>query len=65
VGEGYSRVDTDSTKDKTEGALEKAVGHVMEVANSLSGNKVLKAAGDADKAKGTFKQKDVVKDRLS
>jgi uncharacterized protein YjbJ (UPF0337 family) len=45
-------VDTDSTKDKTEGALEKAVGHVMEAADSLSGNKDLKAAGDADKAKG-------------
>jgi uncharacterized protein YjbJ (UPF0337 family) len=63
--EGYSRVDTDSTKDKTEGALEKAVGHVMEAADSLSGNKVLKAAGDADKAKAIFKQKGIVKDRLS
>jgi uncharacterized protein YjbJ (UPF0337 family) len=65
VREGYSRVDTDSTKDKTEGALEKGVGHVKEAADYLSGNKVLKAAGVADKAKETFKKKGVVKDRLS
>jgi uncharacterized protein YjbJ (UPF0337 family) len=65
VREGYSRVHTDSTKYKTEGALEKGVGHVKEAADSLSGNKVLKAAEEADKAKETFKKKGAVKDRLS
>jgi uncharacterized protein YjbJ (UPF0337 family) len=62
---GYSRVHTDITKYKTEGALEKGVGHVKEAADSLSGNKVLKAAEEADKPKGTFKKKGVVKDRPS
>jgi len=46
---------TDSTKDKTEGALDKAMGHVKEAAGSLTGNKALKAAGQADQAKGTLK----------
>jgi uncharacterized protein YjbJ (UPF0337 family) len=52
-----SPMGTESTKDKTEGALEKAMGHVKEAADSLTGNKALKAAGEADKAKGTLKQK--------
>jgi uncharacterized protein YjbJ (UPF0337 family) len=55
VREGYSRMDRDSTKDKTEGALDKAKGHVKEAAGSLTGNKALKAAGQADQAKGTLK----------
>ena len=32
---------TDSTKEKIEGALEKAIGHVKEAAGSLPGNKIL------------------------
>jgi uncharacterized protein YjbJ (UPF0337 family) len=48
---------TDSTKDKTEGTLYKAVGHVKEAAGTLTGIKVLKAVGQADQAKGTLKKK--------
>jgi uncharacterized protein YjbJ (UPF0337 family) len=56
---------TDSTKDKTEGALDKAVGDVKVAAGSLTGNKALKAAGQADQAKGTLKKKGAAKDLLS
>ncbi len=45
---------TDSTKDKTEGTLDKAMGHVKEAAGSLTGNKDRKAAGQADQAKLDF-----------
>jgi uncharacterized protein YjbJ (UPF0337 family) len=48
---------TDSTKDKTEGTLYKAVGHVKEAAGTLTGIKVLKAVGQDDQAKGTLKKK--------
>jgi uncharacterized protein YjbJ (UPF0337 family) len=61
-----SRMGWDSTKDKTDGALDKAIGHVKEAAGSLTGNKALKAAGWADQAKGTLKKKKgVAKDLLS
>jgi hypothetical protein len=36
-----SLMGTDSTKEKIEGALEKAIGHVKEAAGSLPGNKIL------------------------
>jgi uncharacterized protein YjbJ (UPF0337 family) len=55
----------DGTKDKTEGALEKATGHVKEAVGSLTGNKAIKAAGQADRAKGTLKKKGAAKERLS
>ena len=55
---------TDSTKDKTEGTLDKAIGHVKEAAGTLTGNKALKAAGQADQAKGTLKKKGAAKDLL-
>jgi uncharacterized protein YjbJ (UPF0337 family) len=56
---------TDSTKDKTEGTLYKAVGHVKEAAGTLTGIKLLKAAGQADQAKGTLnKKKGAAKDLL-
>jgi uncharacterized protein YjbJ (UPF0337 family) len=63
--EGYSRMGTDSAKDKTEGTLDKTIGHVREAAGSLTGNKALKAAGQVDQAKGTLKKKGAAKDLLS
>jgi uncharacterized protein YjbJ (UPF0337 family) len=55
----------DSAKDKTEGTLDKTIGHVREAAGSLTGNKALKAAGQVDQAKGTLKKKGAAKDLLS
>jgi uncharacterized protein YjbJ (UPF0337 family) len=60
-----SPMGTDSTKDKIEGALDKTKGQAKEAAGSLTGNKALKAAGQADQAKGTLKKKGAAKDLLS
>ena len=56
----------DSRKDKNEGALDKAMGHVKEAAGSLTGNKDRKAEGQSDQDKGTLKKKKgAAKDLLS
>ncbi len=61
-----ARVGRDSTKDKNEGAMDKAKGRAKEAAGSLSGNKDRKAEGQADQYKGTLKKKKgAAKDLLS
>jgi uncharacterized protein YjbJ (UPF0337 family) len=56
----------DSTKDKNEGTLDKAIGHVKETAGTLTGSKDRKAEGQADQDKGTLKKKKgAAKDLLS
>jgi uncharacterized protein YjbJ (UPF0337 family) len=58
--------DRDSSKDKNEGAMDKAKGRVKEAAGSLTGNKDKKAEGQADQDKGTLKKKKgAAKDLLS
>ena len=61
-----TRVARDSSKDKNEGAMDKAKGRAKEAAGSLSGNKDKKAEGQADQDKGTLKKKKgAAKDLLS
>jgi uncharacterized protein YjbJ (UPF0337 family) len=55
----------DSSKDKNEGAMDKAKGRAKEAAGSLTGNKDKKAEGQADQDKGTLKKKGAAKDLLS
>jgi uncharacterized protein YjbJ (UPF0337 family) len=56
----------DSSKDKNEGAMDKAKGRAKEAAGSLTGNKNKKAEGQADQDKGTLKKKKgAAKDLLS
>jgi uncharacterized protein YjbJ (UPF0337 family) len=56
----------DSSKDKNEGAMDKAKGRAKEAAGSLTGNKDKKAEGRADQDKGTLKKKKgAAKDLLS
>jgi uncharacterized protein YjbJ (UPF0337 family) len=58
--------DRDSSKDKNEGAMDKAKGRVKEATGSLTGNKDKKAEGQADQDKGTLKKKKgAAKDLLS
>ncbi|MDP9438396.1 MAG: CsbD family protein [Actinomycetota bacterium] len=58
--------DRDSSKDKNEGAIDKAKGRAKEAAGALSGNKDRKAEGRADQDKGTLKKKKgAAKDLLS
>ena len=46
----------DGSKDKTEGAMDRAKGRAKETASSLSGNREMKAEGSADQDKGTLKK---------
>jgi uncharacterized protein YjbJ (UPF0337 family) len=56
----------DSSKDKNEGAMDKAKGRAKEAAGSLTGNKNKRAEGQADQDKGTLKKKKgAAKDLLS
>ncbi len=56
----------DSSKDKNEGAMDKAKGRAKEALGSLTGNKDKKAEGRADQDKGTLKKKKgAAKDLLS
>lgn len=56
----------DSSKDRNEGAMDKAKGRVKEAGGSLTGNKDKKAEGKADQDKGTLKEKKgAAKDLLS
>jgi uncharacterized protein YjbJ (UPF0337 family) len=56
----------DSSKDRNEGAMDKAKGRAKEAAGSLTGNKNKKAEGQADQDKGTLKKKKgAAKDLLS
>jgi uncharacterized protein YjbJ (UPF0337 family) len=56
----------DSSKDKNEGAMDKAKGRAKEAAGSLTGNEDRKAEGRADQDKGTLKKKKgAAKDLLS
>jgi uncharacterized protein YjbJ (UPF0337 family) len=56
----------DSSKDRNEGAMDKAKGRAKEAAGSLTGNKNKKAEGQADQDKGTLKEKKgAAKDLLS
>ena len=58
--------DRDSSKDKNEGAMDKAKGRVKEATGSLTGKKDKKAEGQADQDKGTLKKKKgAAKDLLS
>ena len=57
--------DRDSSKDKTEGAMDKAKGRAKEATGSLTGNKDKKTEGQADQDKGTLKKKGAAKDLLS
>ena len=54
-----------SSRDKTEGAMDKVTGRAKEAAGSLTGDKDKKAEGRADQDKGTLKKKKgAVKDLL-
>jgi len=54
-----------SSRDKTEGAIDKLTGRAKEAAGSLTGNKDKKAEGRAEQDKGTLKKKKgAVKDLL-
>jgi uncharacterized protein YjbJ (UPF0337 family) len=56
----------DSSKDKNEGAMDKAKGRAKEAAGSLAGNEDRKSEGRADQDKGTLKKKKgAAKDLLS
>jgi uncharacterized protein YjbJ (UPF0337 family) len=55
--------DRDGSKDKTEGAMDKARGRAKEATGSLTGNKDKKAEGQADQDKGALK-KGAAKDLL-
>ena len=58
--------DRDSSKDKTERAMDKAKGRAKEATGSLTGNKDKKAEGQTDQDKGTLKKKKgAAKDLLS
>ena len=46
-----------SSRDKSEGAMDKVKGRAKEAAGSLTGNKDKKAEGRADQDKGTLKEK--------
>ena len=46
-----------SSRDKTEGAIDKLTGRAKEAAGSLTGNKDKKAEGRAEQDKGTLKKK--------
>ena len=55
-----------SSKDKTEGPINKAVGRANEAGGSLTGKKEKKAEGRTDHNKGTLKkQKHALKDHLT
>ena len=45
-----------SSRDKTEGAIDKLAGRAKETGGSLTGNKDKKAEGRADQAKGALKK---------
>lgn len=47
----------DSSKDKNEGAMDKAKGRAKEAAGSLTGDKDKKSEGRSDQNKGTAKKK--------
>ena len=54
-----------SSRDKTEGAIDKLTGRAKEATGSLTGNKDKKAEGRAEQDKGTLKKKEgAVKDLL-
>ena len=54
-----------SSRDKTEGAMDKVKGRAKEATGSLTGNKDLKSEGRANQDKGTLKKKKgAVKDLL-
>jgi len=54
-----------SSRDKTEGAIDKLTGRAKEATGSLTGNKDKKAEGRAEQDKGTLKKKKgAVKDLL-
>ena len=54
-----------SSRDKTEGAIDKLTGRAKEAAGSLTGDKDKKAEGRAEQDKGTLKKKKgAVKDIL-
>ena len=54
-----------SSRDKTEGAIDKLTGRAKEAAGSLTGDKDKKAEGRAEQDKGTLKKKKgAVKDLL-
>ena len=54
-----------SSRDKTEGAIDKVAGRAKEAGGSLTGNKDKKAEGRTDQDKGTLKKKKgAVKDLL-
>ena len=53
-----------SSRDKTEGAIDKLTGRAKEATGSLTGNKDNKAEGRAEQDKGTLKKKGAVKDLL-
>ena len=54
-----------SSRDKTEGAIDKLTGRAKEATGSLTGNKDKKAEGRAEQDKGTLKKKKgAVKDIL-
>ncbi len=56
----------DSSKDKNEGAMDKAKGQAKEPAGSLTSKEDRKAEGRADQDKGTLKKKKgAAKDLLS
>lgn len=56
----------DSSKDKNEGAMDKAKGRAKEAAGSLTSNEDRKAEGRVDQDKGTLKKKKgAAKDLLS
>ena len=46
-----------SSKDRNEGAMDKAKGRAKEAAGAVTGNKDKKAEGRADQDKGTLKDK--------
>lgn len=50
-------VGRDSSKDKNEGAMDKAKGRAKEAAGSLTGDKDKKSEGRSDQNKGTAKKK--------
>jgi uncharacterized protein YjbJ (UPF0337 family) len=52
----HAPVGKDGSKDKTEGAMDRAKGRAKETASSLSGNREMKAEGSADQDKGTLKK---------
>jgi uncharacterized protein YjbJ (UPF0337 family) len=54
-----------SSRDKTEGAIDKLTGRAKEATGSLTGDKDKKAEGRAEQDKGTLKKKKgAVKDLL-